>query len=97
MFEDADVDAAFAEAMLGTLRNMGEAFTAANRFIVLKSVADEFTARTADITTASGTVYDAASPFGGVKRSGLGPEGGLEGIKEYLCTRYIGMADRLDT
>jgi hypothetical protein len=32
-------------------------------------------------------------PFGGVKQSGLGREGGLEGIEEYLYTQYIGIAD----
>ena len=39
VFEDADVDAAVAGAMLAKLRNMGEACTAANRFIVHESVA----------------------------------------------------------
>ena len=42
VFEDADLDAAVAGAMLAKLRNMGEACTAANRFIVHESVADEF-------------------------------------------------------
>jgi succinate-semialdehyde dehydrogenase/glutarate-semialdehyde dehydrogenase len=35
-----------------------------------------------------GIVSDAAAPFGGVKASGLGREGGPEGIGEYLETRY---------
>ena len=47
VFEDADVDAAVAGAMLAKLRNMGEACTAANRFIVHESVADEFSRRLA--------------------------------------------------
>ena len=42
VFEDADVDAAVEGAMLAKLRNMGEACTAANRFIVHESVVDEF-------------------------------------------------------
>ncbi|WP_426519655.1 NAD-dependent succinate-semialdehyde dehydrogenase [Diaminobutyricibacter sp. McL0618] len=35
-----------------------------------------------------GVVSNAAAPFGGVKQSGLGREGGLEGIHEYLYTKY---------
>src|SRR6476661_5142321 len=219
VFEDADVDAAVAGAMLAKLRNMGEACTVANRFIVHESVADEFAekfaAKMKDMTTARGTepeskvgplidaksrdkvhelvtdavssgatavvggapvdgpgyfyqptilkgvtegtrilseeifgpvapiitfdtedeavrlannteyglvayvftrdlnrgirmgerletgmlglnsgvVSNAAAPFGGVKQSGLGREGGLEGIEEYLYTQYIGIAD----
>jgi succinate-semialdehyde dehydrogenase/glutarate-semialdehyde dehydrogenase len=36
----------------------------------------------------SGLVSDPAAPFGGVKHSGLGREGGTEGIEEYLSVRY---------
>ncbi len=42
VFEDADIDKAVEGAMLAKLRNMGEACTAANRFIVHESVAEEF-------------------------------------------------------
>jgi succinate-semialdehyde dehydrogenase/glutarate-semialdehyde dehydrogenase len=35
-----------------------------------------------------GVVSNAAGPFGGVKQSGLGREGGTEGIYEYLETKY---------
>lgn len=35
-----------------------------------------------------GVVSNAAAPFGGVKQSGLGREGGFEGIREYLNTKY---------
>lgn len=42
VFEDADVDAAVAGAMLAKMRNMGEACTAANRFYVHTRVHDEF-------------------------------------------------------
>ena len=41
----------------------------------------------------TGIVSNPAAPFGGVKQSGLGREGGTEGIEEYLETRYIGIAD----
>ena len=42
VFDDADVDAAVDGAMIAKMRNMGEACTAANRFLVHESVADEF-------------------------------------------------------
>jgi succinate-semialdehyde dehydrogenase/glutarate-semialdehyde dehydrogenase len=42
VFEDADVDAAVDGAMVAKMRNMGEACTAANRFLVHESVAAEF-------------------------------------------------------
>jgi succinate-semialdehyde dehydrogenase/glutarate-semialdehyde dehydrogenase len=219
VFEDADLDAAVTGAMLAKLRNIGQACTAANRFIVHESVADEFANRMAqqmsamplgrgidpetkigpvindkarknlqrlvDATVAeggavltggksldgegyffeptvlvdvkpgstilneeifgpvapivrfkteeeairlandteyglvsyaytqdlkrglrlvekldtgmtglnTGLVSNAAAPFGGVKQSGLGREGGLEGINEYLETKYVMIPD----
>ena len=36
-----------------------------------------------------GVISDPAAPFGGVKQSGFGREGGTEGIEEYLETKYI--------
>jgi succinate-semialdehyde dehydrogenase / glutarate-semialdehyde dehydrogenase len=36
----------------------------------------------------TGVVSNASAPFGGVKQSGLGREGGGEGIAEYLETMY---------
>ena len=45
IFDDADLDAAVEGAMLAKFRNVGQACTAANRFIVHRSVAEEFTAR----------------------------------------------------
>ncbi len=42
----------------------------------------------------TGVVSDAAAPFGGVKASGYGREGGAEGIEEYLETKYVRVASR---
>jgi succinate-semialdehyde dehydrogenase/glutarate-semialdehyde dehydrogenase len=48
VFDDADLDVAVAGAMTAKMRNMGEACTAANRFFVHRTVADEFAHRLAD-------------------------------------------------
>jgi succinate-semialdehyde dehydrogenase/glutarate-semialdehyde dehydrogenase len=39
-----------------------------------------------------GMVSNPAAPFGGVKQSGFGREGGYEGIEEYLSTKYVAVA-----
>ncbi len=36
-----------------------------------------------------GMVSNAAAPFGGIKQSGFGREGGYEGLEEYLETKYV--------
>ena len=38
-----------------------------------------------------GIVSNAGAPFGGVKQSGFGREGGPEGLDEYLETKYVAM------
>ena len=38
-----------------------------------------------------GVISDPAAPFGGVKQSGLGREGGFTGIEEFLEIKYIGV------
>ncbi|MBT9254400.1 NAD-dependent succinate-semialdehyde dehydrogenase [Phycicoccus sp. MAQZ13P-2] len=40
----------------------------------------------------TGIVSNPAAPFGGVKQSGFGREGGFEGIDEYLEVKYVGLA-----
>jgi succinate-semialdehyde dehydrogenase/glutarate-semialdehyde dehydrogenase len=35
-----------------------------------------------------GVMSNASAPFGGIKMSGLGREGGFEGIHEYLSPKY---------
>jgi succinate-semialdehyde dehydrogenase/glutarate-semialdehyde dehydrogenase len=59
VFADADVDAAVQGAMLAKMRNIGEACTAANRFLVHESVAEEFSskfaAKMAAMTVGRGT------------------------------------------
>jgi succinate-semialdehyde dehydrogenase / glutarate-semialdehyde dehydrogenase len=40
-----------------------------------------------------GVISDAAAPFGGIKESGFGREGGSEGIEEYLDTKYIALTN----
>lgn len=39
-----------------------------------------------------GIVSNPAAPFGGIKASGLGREGGSFGIEEFLETKYIAVA-----
>ena len=48
VFDDADLDKAVEGAMLAKMRNMGEACTAANRFLVHRSVAGPFAERLAE-------------------------------------------------
>jgi succinate-semialdehyde dehydrogenase / glutarate-semialdehyde dehydrogenase len=66
VFEDADLDAAVDGAMKAKFRNMGQACTAANRFLVHETVADEFTRRLAervkDLNVGRGT--DATTTIG---------------------------------
>jgi succinate-semialdehyde dehydrogenase / glutarate-semialdehyde dehydrogenase len=40
----------------------------------------------------AGVISNPAAPFGGVKASGFGREGGREGIEEYLEVKYVGLA-----
>ena len=64
VFEDADLDAAVEGALLAKFRNIGQACTAANRFLVHQSVADQFT----------GLLHERV----GVLRVGRGTEPGVD-------------------
>jgi succinate-semialdehyde dehydrogenase/glutarate-semialdehyde dehydrogenase len=63
VFDDADLEAAVEGAMLAKMRNMGEACTSANRFLVAASVAEDFAQRLAvrmgALKVARGTESDA--------------------------------------
>jgi succinate-semialdehyde dehydrogenase/glutarate-semialdehyde dehydrogenase len=48
VFDDADIDAAVQGALIAKMRNIGEACTAANRFHVADSVADQFATKLAE-------------------------------------------------
>ncbi len=39
----------------------------------------------------AGVISNPAAPFGGVKASGFGREGGNEGIEEFLEVKYVGI------
>ena len=63
-------------------------FTRDNSRVIRVSEALEF----GMIGINQGIVSNPAAPFGGVKQSGFGREGGFEGIQEYLETKYVGIA-----
>ena len=73
VFEDADIPAAVEGAYAAKMRNMGEACTAANRFIVHEDIAEEFTrafvermeATVVGDGTIDGTDWTANSTFSG--------------------------------
>ncbi len=48
--------------------------------------------RTGMVGVNTGLVSNPAAPFGGVKASGFGREGGHEGIDEYLDTKYLALS-----
>lgn len=52
VFDDADLDLAVAGALVAKMRNIGEACTAANRFLVAEAVADAFGARLSELMAA---------------------------------------------
>ena len=67
---------------------VGYVFTRDNARVLRVSEALEF----GMIGINTGIVSNPAAPFGGVKQSGFGREGGFEGIDEYLEVKYVGIA-----
>ncbi len=81
VFEDADVDAAVAGAMVAKMRNMGEACTAANRILVHAPVAEEFTAKLAE---AMGALVVGDGTEEGVQVGPLVDESARETVEELV-------------
>lgn len=78
---DADIDRAVDGAMMAKLRNMGEACTAANRFLVHRSVAAEFTEKLSARMSAL-QVGDGAAP--GTDIGPLIDAAGLDKVQDFV-------------
>lgn len=83
----ADEDEAIARANDSEFGLVGYVFTRDNARVLRVAEALEF----GMIGINTGIVSNPAAPFGGVKQSGFGREGGAEGIEEYLETKYVGI------
>jgi succinate-semialdehyde dehydrogenase / glutarate-semialdehyde dehydrogenase len=90
-------------APISTFTTEAEALAAANRteyglvaYVYTRDLARAFRVcegiQTGMIGLNQGVVSNPAAPFGGVKQSGFGREGGFEGISEYLETKYVALA-----
>ena len=90
-------------APIATFATEAEALEAANRteyglvaYLYTNDLARAFRVaerlQTGMVGVNQGIVSNAAAPFGGVKHSGFGREGGFEGIDEYLETKYVALA-----
>jgi succinate-semialdehyde dehydrogenase / glutarate-semialdehyde dehydrogenase len=89
-------------APIATFTSEEQALTAANRteyglvaYVYTRDLARAFRVcegiETGMIGLNQGVVSNPAAPFGGVKQSGFGREGGFEGIGEFLETKYVAM------
>jgi succinate-semialdehyde dehydrogenase / glutarate-semialdehyde dehydrogenase len=89
-------------APVATFSSDEEAIAAANRteyglvaYVYTRDLARAFgvceAIETGMVGLNQGVVSNPAAPFGGVKQSGFGREGGFEGIGEYLETKYVAM------
>jgi succinate-semialdehyde dehydrogenase/glutarate-semialdehyde dehydrogenase len=90
-------------APIATFSSEEQALAAANRteyglvaYVYTRDLARAFRVcegiETGMVGLNQGVVSNAAAPFGGVKRSGFGREGGFEGISEYLETKYVALS-----
>jgi succinate-semialdehyde dehydrogenase/glutarate-semialdehyde dehydrogenase len=82
VFADADLDAAVEGAQLAKMRNIGEACTAANRFLVHESVAAEFTSRLAE---RMGSLVVGRGTDNGVQVGPLITEKARSGVEELVA------------
>jgi succinate-semialdehyde dehydrogenase/glutarate-semialdehyde dehydrogenase len=89
-------------APVATFTSEDEALAAANRteyglvaYVYTRDLARAFRVcegiESGMIGLNQGVVSNPAAPFGGVKQSGFGREGGFEGIGEYLETKYVAL------
>jgi succinate-semialdehyde dehydrogenase/glutarate-semialdehyde dehydrogenase len=89
-------------APIATFSSEAEALEAANRteyglvaYVYTRDLSRAFRVcegiETGMVGLNQGVVSNPAAPFGGVKQSGFGREGGFEGISEYLETKYVAM------
>jgi succinate-semialdehyde dehydrogenase/glutarate-semialdehyde dehydrogenase len=89
-------------APIATFSSEEEALEAANRteyglvaYVYTRDLARAFRVcegiETGMVGLNQGVVSNPAAPFGGVKQSGFGREGGFEGISEYLETKYVAL------
>ncbi|QIX28364.1 NAD-dependent succinate-semialdehyde dehydrogenase [Nocardioides sp. JQ2195] len=81
VFDDADVDAAIEGAMVAKMRNMGEACTSANRFLVQRGVAEEFSTKLAE---RMGALTVGRGQDDGVDVGPLIDEKAVAGVKELV-------------
>ncbi len=90
-------------APIATFSTDEQAIEAANRteyglvaYLYTRDLARAFRAcegiETGMVGLNQGVVSNPAAPFGGVKQSGFGREGGFEGIGEYLETKYVAVS-----
>jgi succinate-semialdehyde dehydrogenase/glutarate-semialdehyde dehydrogenase len=82
VFDDADLDSAVAGAMVAKMRNGGEACTAANRFLVQRGIADEFSRR---LTEAMGALHVGPGLEDGVQLGPLINAAGLEKVESLVA------------
>ncbi|MFW6204694.1 MAG: NAD-dependent succinate-semialdehyde dehydrogenase, partial [Actinomycetota bacterium] len=82
VFEDADLDKAVEGAMAAKMRNIGEACTAANRFLVHESVAADFSSRLAE---RMGKLVVGKGTQDGVQVGPLITEGAREGVASLVA------------
>ena len=96
VLEDADLDVAVDAALAAKMRNMGEACTAANRFLVHTSVAEEFAGRLGERMSALTSVTAAGRGRGRAAHRPAGPrQGAGSDARRTRARRHPGHRRRL--